>query len=208
MPPIPSFDPVEHKYTHEGRDYVSVTQVLEGLKLTPEYPPDRGQKDFGTAAHKAAELALWEKLDWDRTSPVLVQYLNGLMEKVEEMKIRPIYTELRGVHLGEQFAGTMDLVCSIFDTDIAVIDFKTGSSVPRCAELQTAGYGELALFMEGMRSQPLFTRAKMPRRFSMQLLPDRAVVREHKDAYDYHAWIAAVRLYRWLSERRNGNGVA
>ena len=200
-PPIPDFDEAAHRYTHAGAEYASVTRVLEGVGASPPYAPDRWQKAFGTAVHKAAELAIWGKLDFERTSPEIIPAINGLMEKVEEMKIRPIATEVRGVHLLECYAGTTDLVCSVFDADLAYIDYKSGHPA-RCVELQTAGYVELGVFMESMKDKPLFTRGRMPRRFSMQLTPNRAIVRECKDPFDYSAFIGAVRLYRWMKERR------
>ena len=204
-PPVPSFDEAAHRYTHEDRPYWSVTQILDGLSLNPPYPADspeqRDKKAKGTAVHKAADLAVWGRLDWQRTHQEIIPYMDGLMEKVEEYKIRPIYTEVRGVHLVEGFAGTIDLFCSVFDSELAIFDYKSGS-IARCVELQTAGYGELALYMESFKAQPLFTRAKMPRRFSMQLTPGRAIVRECVDPFDYAAFIGAVRLFKWQNERR------
>lgn len=201
--PVPAFDDVAHRYSHEGRVAPSVTQMLAGLGLTPPYAPDRGQKARGTAVHKAAELAVCNRLDYAGTSPEIIPYINGLMEKAEEMKIRPIFTEIRGIHTAEWFAGTIDLFCTVYDSDLAVIDYKTGVP-PRCCELQTAGYGELMLFIESMQPNPRFTRANMPRRFSMQLTPNRAIVRECKDSFDFPAFIGAVRLYKWQQEKRKG----
>lgn len=196
-PVIPDFDEVEHRYSHAGRDYPSNTQVLEALRLNPPYPEDRGQKAFGTAVHKAAELAIFDRLDYTRTAPVIMPYIEGLMEKSREMRIRPIKAEIRGLHTGEAYAGTIDLWCLVYDDEPAVIDYKTGVP-PRCVELQTAGYGELAMHMG------LTPRSKPPRRFSMQLLPGRAIVRECRDPFDYPAFIGAVRLFKWMNERRKG----
>lgn len=199
--PVPDFAEAEHKYSHDGRPCPSVTQMLTGLGLTPPYAPDKGQKSRGTAVHKAAELAIYDRLDYANTSPVIIPYVNGLMEKAEEMKIRPIYTEIRGIHTGEWFAGTVDLFCSVYDSDLAIIDYKTGVP-PRCCELQTAGYADLMLFIESMQRHPRFTQRSQLRRFSMQLTPNRAIVRECQDSYDHVAFIGAVRLFKWMSEKR------
>ena len=199
--PIPEFDEGSHRYSHEGRPYQSVTQILTGLKLTPPYPPDTGQQARGTAIHRAAELAVWDRLDDSRTSQEILPYIEGLRVKMAEMKIRPILTEVRGVHLAECYAGTTDLLCTVFDAELAIIDYKSGTP-PRCVQLQTAGYGELLAYMESLKAKPLFTRDKMPRRFSMELTPNRAIIRECTDPYDYHAWLGAVRLFKWLQEHR------
>ncbi len=196
----PVFAEDNHRYTLDGRRQYSVTQILEGLRLTPPYPGDRGQKAFGTAAHKACDLAVWDKLDFSQTSPVLMPYVEGFMEKAEELKIRPIKSEIIVWHEPESYAGRLDLWAEILDGEQAIFDFKTGAPPP-CVELQTAGYA-LALEWCGIQQGWPVQVSPRPRRFSMQLLPGRAVLRECKDQFDYHAWLGAVRLFKWTNERR------
>lgn len=200
-----TFDAESHRYYRGGREHVAATKVIESLRLSPPYPEDKGQMAFGTACHKASELAMWGKLDEKTTSPVLMPYVNGVMEKVREMRIRPICTELRIWH-PEGYAGTMDLWCLVYDDEMAVIDYKTGRP-PNCVELQ------LALYVEGLAAmhragivQTAFpvNYQKEVRRFSMQLLPERAVVRECKDEYDYAAALGAVRVWKWKNQRPKG----
>ncbi len=197
----PDFAEDTHVYTFNGQRYPSVTQILGGLGLTPRYPEDRGQREFGKAAHRAVESAAWGRLDRAGTSKVLLPYVDGFCEKADEYKIVPIYTEVRGVHLAEGFAGMVDLFCTIFGGEPAIFDYKTGG-VPRAVELQTAGYGELMFAIDRCQPDPLLARKYMPRRFSMQLLPGRAIVKEYRDPYDYVAFIGAVRLFKWQEERR------
>lgn len=201
--PVPDFDEAAHRYSYVAREYPSVTKMFAALGLEPPYPSDdpKGLKPRGTAIHRACDLAAWDRLDKARTTQELIPYVDGFEEKVREMNIRPIYTERRGVHLIEGYAGTLDLFCRVYDDDLAVIDYKTGNP-PRCVELQTAGYGLLALYMESFKAAPLFTRDKMPRRFSMQLTPGRAIVRECSDPFDYTAFLGAVALYKWQQEKR------
>ncbi len=199
---IPTFDPIEHSYTLRGRPQYGVTQILSGLRLTPPYPEDRGQKEFGTAAHRAAELAVWDRLDFSTLSSVLLPYVEGFLEKTHELKIRPIKSEIIVWHEFEGYAGKLDLWAEVNGGEQAIIDFKSGTP-PRCVELQTAGYG-LALEACGIQQGWPVQLQPRPRRFSMQLLPGRAVVRECKDPYDYVAWLGAVRLFKWTSEHRKG----
>src|SRR5579885_2641425 len=173
------FDSVEHAYRMGGRQLPSVTQILEGLRLTPPYPEDRGALDFGRAVHKCCELAANGRWNPTTTSPVLVPYVNGFMEKVREMNIRPIATELRVWDPIELYAGTMDLWCWIYDEEQAVIDLKTGVP-PACVELQTAGYVTALRRLLASMDTTFPKVSKTIRRFSMQLLPDRAVNRECK----------------------------
>lgn len=201
--PVPDFDEAAHRYSHQGREYPSVTKMFAALGLEPPYPADdpNGLKPRGTAIHRACDLAAWDRLDKARTTPELIPYVEGFEEKKREMNIRPIYTETRGVHLIEGYAGTLDLLCHAYDNDLAIIDYKSGHPA-RCVELQTALYAYLALYMEGFKEKPIFTRDKMPRRFSMQLTPGRAIVRECRDEFDYTAALGAVALYKWQAEKR------
>lgn len=199
------FDANAHRYTLNGIPAPSVTTILEGVKLSPPYAENITAMHFGTAVHKACELQTAGKLDENRTHPEVVEYVAGFKEKCAEMNIRPIATELRVFHGRDHYAGTLDLWCHVFGDDHALIDFKSGSSVPRCVELQLAGYGDALIWMmeNGLiTGTPLFTRSKMPRRFSMQLTPGRAIVREYTDPHDYEAFRGAVALYKWIIEKR------
>lgn len=201
-----TFEADGHRYFRDGREQVAATHVIEALRLGPPYPVDRGQMEFGTACHKASEFAMWGRLDEPNTSPVLMPYVRGVMVKAQEMRIRPIHTELRIWH-PEGYAGTLDLFCEVYGTDLAVIDYKTGQP-PNCVELQLALYveGLAALIRAGIIKHPAWPKnyQKDVRRFSMQLLPERAVVRECRDEYDFAAALGAVRVYKWKYERRKG----
>lgn len=193
------FDAATHVYSIEGAVKPSVTKIISDLKLAPPYPEDdpKGLKPFGTACHKAAEFRMWDRLgDCDsRIQP----YIDGLDEKIREMRIRPIRTELLMYHPVLDVAGTLDLFCWVYDDELAVIDYKTGIPPP-CVELQLSGYADM-LAASGANTFGL--AAIDIRRFSMQLTPGRALVRECQNrAFDHHAWRAAVTLWKWQNDRR------
>jgi len=217
-----SLDPVTHTYSSEdGQPYVAVSRVLEALKLTPPFPEEdpKGLKEFGSAIHRAVELASWDNLDMDpnnpafppdkRTHPELIPFVNGFLEKKEEMRIRPIKTELRVWDGVQYIAGTLDFLGLVYNGDLAIIDYKSGTPPP-CCELQTAGYVMLLIWMYkngivrgGENGFPdIRVSADKIRRFSMKLTPNRAIVKEYTDDLDLHAWEGAVSLYKWLKERR------
>jgi len=194
------FDEATHVYSVRGAVKPSVTKIISDLKLAPPYPEDdpKGLKPFGTACHKAAELRMWDRLgDCDsRIQP----YIDGLDEKIREMRIRPLKTELRMYHGELDVAGTLDLYCEIYGGELAVIDYKTGTPPP-CVELQLAGYADM--LVTTMAGEYEAVRHSMIRRFSMQLTPGRALVRECPNrAFDHHAWRAAVTLWKWQNDRR------
>lgn len=191
----------QHRYWRNGNEVPGVTRILGDLGLTPPYPEDRGWLEFGRAVHKCTELFLYDRLDLATTSPVLVPYVNGFAEKAQEMRIRPIRLEHRVYHDTEGYAGTLDIVCSVFDAEEAIIDCKTGAP-PECTALQLALY-DLA---EQRQSKPL--GVPLPRkRYAFYLQPDRCIVKPYTDPFDYTAAIAAVRLWKWKYGRAgNGNG--
>lgn len=197
-----------HAYRLNGIPIPGATSILSDLGLTPPYKDNPDSKDFGTAVHKAAELRMWGKLDVATTHQAIMPYINGLDIKIREMQIQPIRTELRVYHKDEQYAGTLDLFCWIYGNDQAIFDYKTGQPPP-CVELQIALYQKAMINMSRRGLFPGMDIALKEsgqeediRRFSMQLTPDRAIVREYKDDYDYAAAIGAVRLHKWVKNRR------
>lgn len=213
------FDPESHRYSVNGAPYVSVTQAIGALKLTPPYPEDdpRGLKDLGSAVHRATELAMWDRLDDATTSTELLPYVNGAREKKLEMNIRPIATELQLYDPLDGIAGTLDLFCWIYkpeDWELAIIDYKRSDSVAKCTELQLAGYERLLRRadaagrilpiygdMDGARVRLALHNGYPIRRFSMKLLSGRSVVREYRDDHDHAAWSGAIELFKWMSQR-------
>ena len=191
----------QHRYWRNGNEVPGVTRMLGDLGLTPPYPEDRGWLEFGRAVHKCTELFLYDRLDVTTTSSVLVPYVNGFAEKVQEMRIKPIKMEHRVYHDTEGYAGTLDILCTVFDAEEAIIDCKTGAP-PECTALQLALY-DLA---DGSSKGPFMVAGSTPwgcrKRYAFYLQPDRCIVKEYRDPYDYTAAIAAVRLWKW----KYGNG--
>jgi hypothetical protein len=201
-----TFDPIPHKYAIDGNPAAHCTGVLSDLGLTPPYKYNPDSMDFGGAVHKSVHYDLIDILDDAQTSPILLSHLSGFREKKREMRIRLIAAELP-VFDGHAFvAGTLDLLCEVYDGDLAIIDLKTGQP-PQCVELQTAGYECMLRWMETWNLLPPEIKAlgigqRKIRRFSMYLMADRAIVTEYKDVYDLNAWRGAVALWKWKFARR------
>jgi len=199
------FNPGTHEYTVSGKVKRSTTQIITDLGLAPPYADNQQAKEFGTWVHKACEFAAWDKLDDAATSPVtMLPYINGFREKAAELKIRPIATELLVYHGLLDYCGTLDLLCWINADELAIVDFKCGQPPP-CVELQTAGYVVALKWMSQKAQIAGLSARKLNaiRRFSMQLLPDRAILRECPDPFDLTAWEGAVNLWKWKRFRRD-----
>jgi hypothetical protein len=205
---IPEFHKGRHEYRAQGKAIPSVTQMIDFMRLTPPYPEDNGALGFGKACHKAAELEMDDFLDLEQTHPAIQPYIAGLREKRKEMSIQPLSQELRFFNRIYGYAGTLDLLALVYSGDLAICDYKTGNPPP-CVELQLAGYtmGVRQLARDGDPRIPADIAKRINsgeniRRFSIQLIPHRAVVRECKDyALDDAAWVGVVALYKWKKLR-------
>jgi hypothetical protein len=207
-----TFEPAEHKYFIDGRSAANQSTILTDLKLTPPYKDNPHSMDFGDRAHKACELSLDDRLNREATNKDIMAYVRGFDEKATEIKLKPIATEML-VFNGHAFtAGRLDIFGTVFGGELAIVDLKTGQP-PDCVELQTAGYEDMLRWMaangylDGRFSPEMIQRIKPEpfRRFSMHLLPERAILKECPDPYDIHAWRAAVTLWKWKFARRKAN---
>lgn len=210
MTPALTFDPIEHAYYHRGARVPGVTQILKDLRVSPPYPVDRGQLEFGTAMHRVCQLRLQDQLhvgnvnDEDRypgTDQILWPYLDAFWTKVTEYKIRAlhvekvVYNDIRG------YAGQLDLACMILGRDEAIIDYKSGQP-PECVALQLAAY-DMAL----NRTLGLPERHRPRRRFAMYLFEDavkqtgKARMIEFTDPFDYEAFIGMTAHWKWKNKK-------
>ncbi len=199
-PPI-TFDPVEHAYYKHGSRVPGATQVLKDLRISPPYPADRGQLEFGKAMHKACELSVHDRLDREQTDSVLWPYLDAFEQKRREYKIKPLHTEKLVYNDLHGYAGTLDLACMIFERDEALIDYKSGMP-PECVSLQLAAY-DMAL----NRTLGLPERHRPRRRFAMYLFEDevkqtgRARMIEFTDPFDYEVFLGMVAVWKWKNKK-------
>ncbi len=199
-----TFEPEAHIHRWRGAIVPGATQVLEDLQLSPRYPPDRGQMDFGKKVHHCCELFLRNRLE--SCGQLLLPYVTALEGVVRDYQIEPINTEMQVYHDRLGYAGILDLHCRIFGKDEAIIDYKTGVP-PECVGLQTAAYDMALSRMLRVTDDP----GKRRRRFALRLLTDetkttgKAKLIEYTDAFDYQAFEGAVNVWKWKFGK-NGNG--
>lgn len=136
------FEPETHIYTFEDRVVPGVTRALgewvkcrygkyefyistiDGTTVDAETFDAAG--DFGTAIHLAAPLAFSGNLDWDALDEDLIPPLKQFMKWAEVWKLKDPQFELRVFSKKYFFAGTLDIMGLILNSERAEIDIKTG----------------------------------------------------------------------------------
>lgn len=173
-----------HSYSLRGKEYPSVTRIINGRLGDPfaDVPPDRLEfaQGRGNAVHMAAKLLTDGELDWNTVDPRIEGYVRAVERFHYEKKGKIVYTEKRMVSPELGYAGTPDLVMFL-DGRRSLIDYKTGQQMTARMQLQTAAYAKLhnALFP----NQPIYER------YGLRLQPDGFYkLVHHNDLDDEMAW--------------------
>jgi hypothetical protein len=182
------FDPVEHVYTRAGKRVPSVTQVLGFLEDWDRVPRDLldAAAEFGTHVHEAAALLVRDELDWSSLDPSLVPPLESLMAFLRESGAVVVESEKRLYHPVMRYAGTLDAVVH-WKGGLAVLDWKTGQTVPKSVGAQCAAYAAALEAMGG---------PKIKRRYCVQLLADKYRVTKLEDPNDWNVFQSCRNVFR------------
>jgi hypothetical protein len=183
------FDAEQHRYFLKDVEIPSVTTVLAPLNDFSRVPPDVLERaaTFGSHVHQAVDFMLRGVLDWDALDVALVPYVIGARRFIDESGLVVIASEMRVYHKTLRFAGTLDLLAE-WKGQRSLIDFKTGSQVPRTVGPQTAAY---ALAHDTRESLPV------KRRYCVQLMPNDYRVTPLTDPADRSIFQSALNLYHW-----------
>ena len=177
-----------HEYWLGDRQLPSVTDILEDemdfsrvANGTLEY-----KKAIGQAVHGA--IALGETLDPDSVDPAIIGFLNAYQKFMLENDVEIIERNRPGFHPLYQFAGTWDEVWR-YQGELAMPDIKTVYTMHPATELQTSAYCEI-------RNHD--SRAKIKRRFGLQLGPDGTYkLHEYKGKDDFRVFLALLTRFNW-----------
>jgi CRISPR/Cas system-associated exonuclease Cas4 (RecB family) len=124
------FDEELHSYSLDGKQLISVTQLLEKQKISPEYKfvnREVLQKsaEKGTFVHKEIEV-------YNKTGEVgFSQELQDYISYVEENELTCVASECK-VYT-DYFAGTFDQLLSTKDGELIITDNKTTSTLHKSA---------------------------------------------------------------------------
>lgn len=143
-----NFDEETHKYTIDGIEYPSVTEICEPISFKrldalSKSLLDRA-KQRGTEVHELCETyALTGEVDDEIKESPYLPYIASFVEWYKTYRPKVIYTEkaLFSAKLG--YCGKCDLVCEI-DGKIFLIDYKATSAIDKKSlSVQLVGYKNL-----------------------------------------------------------------
>jgi len=165
------FDPITHTYTVDGVKKISVTQVFNRVATRSNDKDDfqsvsgsefyrfDESRDFGNEFHKVAGFTVSDvSCSYD---PVMQPWVNGLNKFLTEKELMDFITERNFADIYDvekplyskkyDYVGTLDWFFSNIGTAL-LIDWKTGTIMPKLARYQTAAYLELIKENYGLRS--------------------------------------------------------
>jgi hypothetical protein len=187
------FDEPSHTYTVDGREFPSVTHILEpytGLEFV-DRELLRKAAEFGNHVHLACHLYDRGELDEDTLDPELVPYLDGWKHFLDDSGAIVILSEYRVASRKHGYAGTFDKML-FWGKSNRMVDIKSGSVLPKTVGPQTAAYVE-AYAEENCRIRD---------RYCIHL-PGAGKYKSHRltDARDWNIFKAALVMHNWYQRR-------
>lgn len=102
-----TFDEAKHEYWLDGRNLVSVTQVIR--RFVPQWQAGEWYLTRGKAVHAAVALAIQGKLDWSSVDERIKWRVKSILNFVKETKLTTAYgIEQRIASHIHHFAGCLD----------------------------------------------------------------------------------------------------
>lgn len=193
------FDEREHKYTLNGVQIPSVTQIIRDVgmtnysninKETLEYAGDRGTKIHST-------LDYYDKgiLDDDELHPTLRNYLEQWKKFLNDYGLTILESELMLYHPTYLYAGTIDKIAEDKSKKRYLIDVKSGVSLPS-HDIQTSAYEELYRVNTGK---------KIHQRLCVYLGEDKYKSVGYQGTSSLGIFLSALSIYNWKLKHKIQN---
>lgn len=206
MPKI-EFDADGHRYTVDGRQVPSVTQILEKAGLTANYTGISPAvlayaRDRGVHVDACCDLFDQGDLDVDSIHPDAVPYVQAWGRFCKEQQFVPFVHQGVIYHPELEYAGTFDVDGFIADVPV-LVERKCTAKISPTFALQTAAYTLPGVWLHNHPGEKPYRYDAIVRRLVVQLKPDGTYrLAEHTNPLDFEAFKAAIIVARW----RNGNG--
>lgn len=182
-----------HQYSLGGVILPSVTQVLCAVNLIDARFYDDLSAWRGSVVHRICELDDQGELDEEDVDPRVAGYLDAWRKFKQAMQFKPDLIEHRVINEQLSYAGTLDRTGIINGGQKVIIDIKSGAPAPATG-LQLTGY---ALCLPDPRTY---------QRYSVQVTVDGAYKMKQYPVTEFtsdrHTWEAAVRVFRFMEEKK------
>ena len=147
MDDLLTFDENTHTYFWNGKKVPCVTDVLDSVKYC-DYSqiPDAVRElamERGSEVHACTQSLDKGVLKWDSMDPLVAPYVEGYGKFKKDTGFVPEIIEKRIYSRDFNFAGTLDRI-GILNNQLILLDYKTGSAIPKWVPIQTAAYQHLA----------------------------------------------------------------
>lgn len=183
------FDPVAHRYTHDGREVPGVTSIIKAAGLVDDAWFNDYARDRGKAVHEATALDDDGILDDASVDPAIAGYIAAWRRFKSESGFQSLFIERVLFNETYRYAGTVDRI-GMIGGQTWVIDFKTGEVQPWVA-LQTSAYA-MAYGKQNIR------------RAGVKLSDDGTYrLKEFKDRNDYTVFLACLTVINWKKGNSN-----
>lgn len=189
------FDPVGHRYTLDGAELPSVTEIIEPIR--PDYSMVSAdvleiKRSLGVAVHLACELDDEGELVEDETDPVVMAYVHGWRRFLRDTGARVEENERQLYHPTLHYAGTLDRF-AVVKREGWLLDLKIVRPHPAPAYgVQTAGYDLLRQANGGRPAD---------RRGTVHLLDDGSYrMKLYDDPNDHYVFRALLSVHHWKKE--------
>ncbi len=184
-----TFREENHTYWLDGK---SLDYVSGALSLVDKRPKDPWYMRRGKLTHLVTEYYDRDELDWTTVNHQIMGYLDSYRLFRREMGFKPIHIELPLYHPQYLYAGKLDRIGSFQNSDLDLVDLKSGIAYPT-DKLQGAAYWGLA------------TSNKIPIRkvFDLYLQEDGSMphLREvEKPRILFNTFLAILTAYRFKEE--------
>jgi len=128
----------EHRYWLGDRRVPGVTSVIRGF--APSFGAGQWYLDRGSAVHRAVQLQLEGRLNWDTVQPEIMGRVNAVLKFIADVGLRVEQVEVKAVHPIYQYAGTVDCIGET-QSGRVILDWK--GTVDAASELQLGAYAML-----------------------------------------------------------------
>ena len=128
----------EHRYWLGDRRVPGVTSVIR--TFAPSFGAGQWFMDRGSAVHRAVQLQLEGRLNWDTVSPAIMGRVNAVLKFISDVGLRVEKVEVKDAHPIYLYAGTVDCLGET-QSGRVICDWK--GTVDAASELQLGAYSML-----------------------------------------------------------------